>query len=146
MTASSAYEFVNQVKAMGIQQVLSAPRSPWQRAYIERLIGSIRRECLDHFIVFNERTLKRHLSAYVAYYHTTRTHLALQKDCPETRPLRAVDVGPDREVTYSLVACIIAISVGSPANLNRLFHCQRDPIVYRTFLYRSADDVYAQEL
>jgi len=58
------HDFVNQVKAMGIQQVLSAPRSPWQRAYIERLIGSIRRECLDHFIVFNERTLKRYLSAY----------------------------------------------------------------------------------
>jgi transposase InsO family protein len=65
------YEFVNQVKAMGIQQVLSGPRSPWQRAYIERLIGSIRRECLDHFIVFNERTLKRYLSAYAAYYHAT---------------------------------------------------------------------------
>jgi transposase InsO family protein len=88
------YEFVNQVKAMGIQQVLSGPRSPWQRAYIERLIGSIRRECLDHFIVFNERTLKRHLSAYTAYYHTTRTHLALQKDCPETRRVQAVERGP----------------------------------------------------
>ncbi|HEY1215511.1 MAG TPA: integrase core domain-containing protein [Bryobacteraceae bacterium] len=55
------HEFVNQVKAIGIQQVLSAPRSPWQRAYIERLIGSIRRECLDHMIVFNERSLKQHL-------------------------------------------------------------------------------------
>jgi transposase InsO family protein len=137
------YEFVNQVKAMGIQQVLSAPRSPWQRAYIERLIGSIRRECLDHFIVFNERTLKRHLSAYVAYYHTTRTHLALQKDCPETRLYNlsnAARLYPYRK----LVACIIATSAGPPDNLNRLFHCQRDPIVYRTFLYRSADDVYAQ--
>ncbi|MFL6450231.1 MAG: integrase core domain-containing protein [Bryobacteraceae bacterium] len=88
------HDFVNQVKAMGIQQVLSAPRSPWQRAYIERLIGSIRRECLDHFIVFNERTLKRQLSAYAAYYHATRTHLALQKDCPETRPVQRIDLGP----------------------------------------------------
>jgi transposase InsO family protein len=88
------HEFVHQVKAMGIQQVLSAPRSPWQRAYIERLIGSIRRECLDHFIVFNERTLKRHLSAYAAYYHATRTHLALQKDCPKTRPVQAIELGP----------------------------------------------------
>ena len=88
------HEFVNQVKAMGIQQVLSAPRSPWQRAYIERLIGSIRRECLDHLIVFNEHTLKRHLSAYTAYYHRTRTHLALQKDCPETRPVQPVERGP----------------------------------------------------
>jgi putative transposase len=88
------HEFVNQVKAMGIQQVLSAPRSPWQRGHIERLIGSIRRECLDHLIVFNERTLKRHLSAYTAYYHRTRTHLALQKDCPETRPVQPVELGP----------------------------------------------------
>ena len=87
------HDFVNQVKAMGIQQLLSAPRSPWQRAYIERLIGSIRRECLDHFIVFNERTLKRHLSAYAAYYHATRTHLGLQKDCPETRPVQPIDLG-----------------------------------------------------
>jgi transposase InsO family protein len=88
------HEFVNQVKAMGIKQVLSAPRSPWQRAYIERLIGSIRRECLDHLIVFNECTLKRHLSAYAAYYHAVRTHLALQKDCPEPRGVQRVEVGP----------------------------------------------------
>jgi putative transposase len=87
-------EFVNQVKAMGIQQVLSAPRSPWQRAYIERLIGSIRRECLDHVIVLNEHTLKRHLSAYTAYYHRTRTHLALQKDCPEPQAVEPVELGP----------------------------------------------------
>ena len=59
------HEFVNQVKAMGIQQVLSTPRSPWQRAYIERVIGSIRRECLDHLIIFNERSLKRYLQAYL---------------------------------------------------------------------------------
>jgi putative transposase len=87
------HDFANQVKAMGIQQVLSSPRSSWQRAYIERLIGSIRRECLDHFNVFNERTLKRHLSGYAAYYHATRTHLALQKDCPETRPLQPMELG-----------------------------------------------------
>jgi transposase InsO family protein len=55
------HEFVAQVNAMGIEQVLSAPRSPWQRAHIERAIGSIRRECLDHLIVFNEGSLKRHL-------------------------------------------------------------------------------------
>jgi transposase InsO family protein len=88
------HEFVNQVKAMGIEQVLSAPRSPWQRSHIERLIGSIRRECLDHLIVFNEHTLKRHLSAYTAYYHRTRTHLALQKDCPEPRAVEPVERGP----------------------------------------------------
>src|SRR6201987_1635254 len=72
-------EFVEQVKAMGIQQVLSAPRSPWQRAYVERVIGSIRRECLDHVIVFNESSLRHILSAYCAYYHNWRTHLSLGK-------------------------------------------------------------------
>jgi transposase InsO family protein len=70
-------EFVKQVKAMGIKQVLSAPRSPWQRAYVERVIGTIRRECLDHLIVFNEHRLHRHLQAFVDYYHRHRVHLAL---------------------------------------------------------------------
>jgi transposase InsO family protein len=78
-------EFVDQVKAMGVKQVLSAPRSPWQRAYVERLIGSIRRECLDHMIVFDERSLHRTLSAYVRYYHSWRTHLSLGKDAPQSR-------------------------------------------------------------
>jgi putative transposase len=88
------HDFAKQVKTMGIEQVLSAPRSPWQRAYIERVIGSIRRECLDHFIVFNERSLKHHLQAYCAYYHRTRTHLALQKDCPEPRDVQPPGAGP----------------------------------------------------
>jgi transposase InsO family protein len=65
-------DFVDQVKAMGIKQVLSAPRSPWQRAYVERLIGSLRRECLDHIIVFGERSLRRALASYVSYYHSRR--------------------------------------------------------------------------
>ena len=73
-------DFVDQVKAMGIKQVLSAPQSPWQRAYVERMIGSIRRECLDHMIVFNERGLYRHLAEILDYYHRNRTHWALQKD------------------------------------------------------------------
>jgi transposase InsO family protein len=79
---------------MGIEEVLSAPRSLWQRAYVERVIGSIRRECLDHLIVFNERSLVRHLQAYVDYYHRTRTHLALEKDCPEPRRMQTPDAGP----------------------------------------------------
>jgi len=69
-------EFVKQVKAMGIKQALSSPRSPWQRAYVERVIGTIRRECLDHLIVFNERSLRRQLEAFVEYYHRSRVHLA----------------------------------------------------------------------
>jgi len=78
-------EFVEQVKAMGIKQVLSAPRSPWQRAYVERVIGSIRRECLDHVIVFSEGSLRRTLTAYFTYYHQWRTHLSLGKDTPQPR-------------------------------------------------------------
>ena len=80
--------FREQVKDMNIEEVLSAPRSPWQRAYVERGIGSIRRECLDHLIVFNETSLRRTLSLYFDYYHRSRTHLALdasatvcRKDC-----------------------------------------------------------------
>ena len=79
------HEFVEQVKVMGIQQVLSAPRSPWQRAYVERVIGSIRRECLDHVLVFGEHSLRRTLTSYCAYYHQWRTHLALDKDAPQSR-------------------------------------------------------------
>jgi putative transposase len=86
-------EFVKQVKAMGIQQVLSAPRSPWQRAYVERVIGTIRRECLDHLIVFNERSLHRRLRAFVDYYHRNRVHLALEKDTPEPRPIQPPECG-----------------------------------------------------
>ncbi len=86
-------EFVEQVKAMGIQPVLSAPRSPWQRAYVERVIGSIRRECLDHVLVFNESSLRRLLSAYCAYYLDWRTHLSLGKDAPEGRRVQTITDG-----------------------------------------------------
>jgi len=78
---------------MGIKQVLSAPRSPWQRAYVERLIGTIRRECLDHLIVFNERSLYGHLQRFVGYYHRNRTHVALEKDTPEPRPSQGPEYG-----------------------------------------------------
>jgi len=86
-------EFRKAVNAMGIQEVLSAPRSPWQRAYVERVIGTIRRECLDHVIVFNEASLRRHVKSFLAYYHASRTHLSLDKDTPETRPVQAPDAG-----------------------------------------------------
>ena len=86
-------EFVTQVKAMGIKQVLSTPRSPWQRAYVERLIGTIRRECLDHVIVFSEAGLSRHLRNFADYYHGSRTHLGLQKDTPESRPVQGPEAG-----------------------------------------------------
>jgi transposase InsO family protein len=76
---------------MGITEVVSAARSPWQNAYVERVIGSIRRECLDYIVIFNERHLRRVLSSYADYYHRSRTHLSLDKDCPEPRPIM-----PDR--------------------------------------------------
>jgi putative transposase len=78
---------------MGIKQVLSAPRSPWQRASVGRVIGSIRRECLDHVIVLGERSLFGHLQGFVDYCHQSRTHLGLEKDSPEARPVRSADTG-----------------------------------------------------
>jgi len=87
-------EFKKQVKDMGIQEVLSAPRSPWQRAYIERQIGTLRRECLDHMIVFNEASLYRHVKLFMAYYHESRVHLSLAKDTPEPRPVHRPELGP----------------------------------------------------
>ena len=87
-------DFAKQVRDMGIQEVLSAPRSPWQRAYVERVIGSIRRECLDHMIVFNDASLYQHVKMFVSYYHQTRTHLSLAKDTPETRPVHPPELGP----------------------------------------------------
>ena len=78
---------------MGIHEVLSTPRSPWQRAYVERVIGSVRRECLDHVIVFQERSLRRILASYFEYYHESRTHLSLAKDSPEPRPIQSREMG-----------------------------------------------------
>jgi len=79
---------------MGIHEVLTAPRSPWQNAYAERLIGSIRRECLDHVIVLNAIGLSRILTRYVTYYHESRTHLSLAKDSPQPRPIAPLTIGP----------------------------------------------------
>ena len=87
-------DFSDQVRDMGIEEVLSAPRWPWQRAYVERIIGSIRRECLDHVIVLGEGSLRRILVAYFDYYHRSRTHLSLGKDSPEPRPIQPPEIGP----------------------------------------------------
>ena len=80
-------QFQRRVKSMGIQVVLTAPRSPWQNAFVERLIGSIRRDRLNHVIVLNERHLKRILTRYFDYYHRWRTHLSLGMGNPESRPV-----------------------------------------------------------
>jgi hypothetical protein len=86
-------EFRRQVRDMGIHEVLSTPRSPWQRAYVERVIGSIRRECLDHGIVFQETSLRRILGSYFDYYHRSRTHLSSRKDSPEPRSVQPPEMG-----------------------------------------------------
>ena len=87
------HDFAEQVKTMGIKEVLSAPRSPWQRAYIERVIGTFRRECLDHVIVFNEASLYRQVRLFTTYYHESRTHLSLGKDTAEARPVQPTELG-----------------------------------------------------
>ena len=86
--------FRDQARDLDIEEVLSAPRSPWQRAYVERVIGSIRRECLDHVIVFDERALRRILVSYFHYYPRSRTHMSLGKDSPESRLIPPHEIGP----------------------------------------------------
>jgi len=80
--------FQNRVHGMGIREVCTAARSPWQNPYAERLIGSIRRECLNHVIVLNDRHLRRILKSYFCYYHESRTHLSLDKDAPASREIQ----------------------------------------------------------
>jgi len=82
-------EFCRQVAAMGIEEVLTAPQSPWQNPYAERLVGSIRRELTDHVVVVDERHLRRLLGEYAAYYAGDRTHLSLDKDAPDGRLVEA---------------------------------------------------------
>jgi len=86
-------EFRRRVDGMGIEQVCTAPRSPWQNPYVERIIGSIRRECLDHLIILNATHLHRILRSYLAYYHGCRTHLSLDKDAPERRAKESPEMG-----------------------------------------------------
>ena len=90
--------FQQRIKNMGIEEVKIAPRSPWQNPYVERLIGSIRRECLTDVIVLNEQHLKRVLHSYVAYYHRWRTHRSLEMDAPVTRPVQGPELGSVHKV------------------------------------------------
>jgi len=91
-------EFVRRVQAMQIREVLIAPRAPWQNPFVERLIGSIRRECLDHVLVLNERHLRRLLRAYVAYFNRSRPHQALENNSPIPREVQPPSHGPIRAV------------------------------------------------
>jgi transposase InsO family protein len=80
--------FTDTVEALGIRPILTAYRSPWQNGYCERLMGSIRRECLDHLIIMNESHLRAMLQSYIRYYNTQRTHLGINKDSPEPRQVQ----------------------------------------------------------
>ena len=91
--------FKDRVESLGIDEILTAPRSPWQNAFAERLIGTLRRECLDHVVVLNQRHLRKLLSDYLDHYHRWRCHRSLAMDCPEPRPVQ----GPqDRAVVVEV--------------------------------------------
>jgi transposase InsO family protein len=90
--------FRKRVAAMGFEEVVTAARSPWQNPFVERLIGTIRRECLDHVIVIDEKHLARTLRSYFRYYHRWRTHRSLEMDCPKPREVHTVDHGNVFEV------------------------------------------------
>lgn len=87
------YFFQQRVANMGIEEVICSPRSPWQNPYAERVIGSIKRECLRHVIVLNERHLKRILNSYLDYYHDDRTHLSLDRNSPTPRKIEVREQG-----------------------------------------------------
>ena len=91
-------QVMRRIKSLGIEEVVTAPASPWQNAYVERVIGTLRRELLDHVVVLNERHLKRLSSSYLAYYHPWRTHRSLDQDAPDGRALRRADPGNVTEI------------------------------------------------
>ena len=93
------------LRAMGIRDKPIAPASPWQNAFAERLIGSIRRECVDHIIVLGEAHLRRVLKSYADYYNSVRTHRSLNKDAPVSRPVQRTGVISSRAILGGLHHC-----------------------------------------
>jgi len=85
--------FRSRATSRAMTEVLTAPRSPWQSPYVERFIGSIRRECLDHVVVVNEGSLRRQIGSYIEYYHSSRSHLSLEKDSPDGREVEPPELG-----------------------------------------------------
>ena len=81
------------IDSLGIDEVVTAPASPWQNPYVERVIGSLRQDLMNHVIILNERHLKRLLSSYLGYYHSWRTHRSLDQDAPDGRPVRSAESG-----------------------------------------------------
>ena len=90
--------FRKRIRNLGLKDCPIAPRSPWQNPYVERVIGTIRRECLDHHVVLNERHLKRLLRGYFAYYHQWRPHRSLEMDSPDGRPVHSHEMGKITEI------------------------------------------------
>jgi transposase InsO family protein len=90
------------LRAMGIRDKPTAPASPWQNGFAERLIGSIRRECLDHIVVFGEAHLRRILRSYACYYNEIRTHRSLDKDAPASRPVQRTGIISSRAILGGL--------------------------------------------
>jgi len=91
-------EFRERIRATGIEEIRTAPRSPWQNPFCERLIGSVRRDCLNHVIILGESHLRKILARYFDYYHKYRTHLSLDKDAPERRPIQDAILGEVIEI------------------------------------------------
>ena len=81
-------EFRRRVQSLGVKEIITTPQSPWQNRFAERLVGSIRRECLNHFAILTPRHLRRILKNYFAYYNESPTHLSLEKDSPEPRAIQ----------------------------------------------------------
>ncbi len=91
-------DFRRRVTSMGIEEVVIAARSPWQSPYVERMIGSVRRECLDNVVVLGERHLRRILEDYLSHYHSWRCHQFLEMDCPEPRAVQPPEGGEVVEI------------------------------------------------
>jgi Integrase core domain len=125
--------FSSRAQSMGIHEVKTAPRSPWQNPFVERVIGSIRRECLDHFLILNETHLYRLLRAYVAYYNGVRPHQALDNNSPQPRDIDPPPGG--RIIAFPQVGGLITVTSAPPD------HPDRDPLVARLVLGRFTSPV-----
>ena len=139
-------EFISRVKQMGIEEVRISPHSPWQNPYVERIIGSVRRECLDHVIVFGEDHLRHLLREYFSYYHADRPHLSLDRNAPDGRQVEPPEKG--RVVSQPRVGGLhhryhasgmrsdkvgVATVAYSVSSLRRRRRCCRNPCVKPRF-------------
>jgi putative transposase len=127
--------FRRRVRDLGIKEVLIAARSPWQSPYVERLIGSLRRDCLDHVIILNEQHLRRVLRRYFSYYHRTRCHLSLDGDAPKPRAVQGPELGKVIELPevgglhhrYVRPAAGVVVGVEGGRLEERRVRCQSQP-------------------